>query len=74
MGSSSSRIEEQELLDVMVPKAFRTCVSDLSTEHLIDSEKTKIRKFVFRFVETYYNTKQTIGEQMLLSDYSDFLY
>lgn len=74
MGSSSSRIEEQELLDVMVPKAFRTCVSDLSTEHLTDSEKTKIRKFVFRFVETYYSTKQTIGEQMLLSDYSDFLY
>ena len=74
MGSSSSKAEETMLLDILVPKAFRTCVDDLSTEHLTDSEKTKIKKFVYRYVESYYEAKQTVGEQMLLSDYSDFLY
>lgn len=74
MGHSQSKIEEQALLDIMIPKAFRTCVTDLSTEHLTAAEKAKIDKFVFRYAEAYYRAKERTAEQFLLSDFSDFLY
>ena len=74
MGTSNSKAEEQALLDILIPKAFRTCVTDLSTEHLTEAEKARIDKFVYRYVETYYRSKERTGEQFLLSDYSDFLY
>ena len=74
MGGSSSKVEEQALLDIMIPKAFRTCVTDLSTEHLTTAEKKRIDNFVHRYAEAYYRAKERTGEQFLLSDYSDFLY
>jgi hypothetical protein len=73
MGSSSSKIEQRTLLDVLVPLAFRHCVTDLSTEHLTDSEKAKIDRFVYAYVETYYQSKEHLGEQTLLDDYAHLL-
>jgi hypothetical protein len=69
MGWSSSKVEEQSLLDVMVPLAFRHCVTDLSTEHLTEAEKARIDRFVFSFVESYSLSKERLGEQFLLDDY-----
>ena len=73
MGLTSSRAERTELLDMLVPLAFRHCVTDLTTEHLTDREKENIEKFVFRWVESYARTKERTGEQVLLDDYRDFL-
>jgi hypothetical protein len=70
MGSSCSITEERTLLDVLVPLAFRHCVTDLSTEHLTDSEKAKIDRFVYTYVEAYYQSKESVGEQRLLDDYA----
>lgn len=73
MGGSGSRAEKTELLDILVPLAFRHCVHDLSTEHLTDTEKQDIEKFVYRWVESYARTKERTGEQVLLEDYRDFI-
>ena len=73
MSSVPSKAEQIEMLDVLVPLAFRNCVKDLSTEKLTQSEKTSIEKFVYRWVETYSRTKERTAEQALLEDYRDFL-
>lgn len=74
MGSNNSKVEVQEILDTLIPKAFRECVTDLSTEHLTDKEKRQIDRLVYRYAEAYLRSKERIGEQLLISDYSDFLY
>jgi hypothetical protein len=73
MGWSSSKVEEQGLLDVLVPLAFRHCVTDLSTEHLTDAEKATLDRFVFSFVESYYLSRERLGERFLLDDYAHLL-
>jgi hypothetical protein len=73
MGSSSTITEERAVLDVLVPLSFRHCVTDLSTEHLTDTEKAKIDRFVFSWVEAYFRSKKRLGEQMLLDDYAHLL-
>ena len=74
MGLTNSKAEETAILDKLVPRVFRNCVKDLSTEHLTDKEKKAIDRYVFSFVETYMRTKERTAEQILISDYSDFLY
>ena len=73
---SSSPKKESDVLEVLVPRAFRECITDLSTEHLTDKEKEKLDKFVWRFAETYVRSRQRFGEQVLLSDqlFFDFQY
>lgn len=74
MGLTNSKAEESEILDSLVPRVFRACITDLSTEHLTDKEKAKIDRYVYTFAQTYLRTKERVAEQFLLSDYSDFLY
>ena len=74
MGLTSSSAEETAILDSLVPRVFRNCITDLSTEHLTKKEKERIDRYVFSFVESYLRTKERTSEQMLLSQYSDFLY
>ena len=74
MGIANSRIEESEILEKLVPKTFRNCVYDLTTEQLTEKKKKKIERYVFTYVETYLRTKERTAEQFLLSDYSDYLY
>lgn len=74
MGLSNSKAEEREILDNLVPRVFRHCITDLSTEHLTDSEKAKIDRYVWTFAQTYLRTKERVAEQFLLSEYSDYLY
>lgn len=69
MGGSGSRAEETDILDMLVPLAFRECVTDLSSEHLTETEKASIKKYVFRWVESYVRTKERTGEKILLEDY-----
>jgi hypothetical protein len=71
--SSAAKDERRAILDVLVPLAFRHCVTDLSTEHLTDSEKARIDRFVFTYVESYYRSKERLGEQVLLDNYAHFL-
>jgi len=74
--SSSSTKSESDVLEMLVPRAFRECVTDLSTEHLTDKEKEKIDKLVWRYAEAYVRSRQRFGEQVLLSDelFFDFQY
>ena len=74
MGLTNSSAEETAILDSLVPRVFRHCITDLSTEHLTDKEKKAIDRYVFTFAESYLRTKERTSEQMLLSQYSDFLY
>jgi len=74
MGGSSSNAERADVLEILVPKTFRHCVTDLSTEKLTKKEKEMIDRYVRSYVETYNRTKERTAEQFLLSDYADFLY
>ncbi len=74
MGQTNSKIEKQQILDVLIPSAFRECVTDLSTEHLTETEKRRIKNYVHNYVETYYESRQYVGEQLLLSDFSYLLF
>ena len=73
MGQSSSRVEKICLLEDMVPKAFRLCVDDLSTEHLTEREKKKIERFVYSYLETHFRVKTRVAEHKLLHDYSKYI-
>ena len=74
MGLTNSAAEETAVLDKLVPRVFRHCITDLSTEHLTDKEKKAIDRYVFSFAETYLRAKERTAEQLLISQYSDFLY
>lgn len=73
MGQGLSRTEKIYLMEEMVPKAFRLCVDDLSTEHLTEKEKRRIDRFVHSYLETHCRVRTRVAEHKLVFDYSKYL-